>query len=273
MTKRKLQLFLVLVISHLSLNTYADGYINEYGIIFISSEDPDESPWKDKLICTPNFTSTDEKGVYQIQYIYPDQSPLTSKYLSRVKPKKQECEHSVYFPDDIEGSGTFESYYPNGKTKSQIQYEQGAMQGKLEFWHPNGLKAQESFVFHDDSSHPYKMWYSNGQLALSMKFQGENQDGFKLRWYENGQPWTAVRFEQGLMIGELKQWFRNGQLERQGQYRNGVRHGVYKSWFKNGKPEAVLTYAKGQIKEAECWNESGRMLTTKTCISQFDEEQ
>lgn len=256
-----------------SMHTFADGYINENAVIFISEEDPDQSPWKDHPQCLAKTTVTDQKGIFENQYTYQNGNLLTSIFLSTTKIKKGDCENLVHFPDDIQGNGVFETYFPNGKARSRIEYENGEYQGKLQFWLPNGLKQQESMISNGETNGEYKIWHPNGQLALSMKYKDGVQNGMKQRWYESGEPWSYVRFENDRMVGELKQWFTSGKLERQGEYKNGLRHGIYKAWFKNGKTEARLHYQFGKITSAECWNEAGKTETETSCIQKFKDEE
>ncbi|QIO07740.1 toxin-antitoxin system YwqK family antitoxin [Acinetobacter lanii] len=267
-------LFLTLTFACLApaVQTHAEGYINENMVVFVSEEDPAQSPWKEKPQCNAVSKSI-SKGLYENQYTFQNGNPLTSVFLSKTKIKSGECENLVQFPDNIQGTGVFESFYPNGKTHSRIEYQDGQYEGKLQFWFANGLKQQESQIINGMNDGDYKIWHPNGQIAMSSKYKQDIPVGMRQRWYESGDPWTYVRFDNGRMVGELKQWYRNGKLERQGQYKNGVREGVYKSWYESGKPEAELAYSHGNIKAAQCWNTSGVLKTEKSCIQSFADEQ
>lgn len=255
-----------------SMHGHANGYINENMIIFTSIEDADQDPWKDHPQCLAKTTVTEQKGIFENQYTYQNGTPLTSIFKSAKKAKTGECEIKINFPEGIQGSGVFETYFPNGKQRGRIEYQNGQYQGKLQLWFPNGLKQQESIIDQGQPNGDYKIWHPNGQLALSMKYKDGVQSGMKQRWYESGEPWSYVRFENDHMVGELKQWFTNGKLERLGEYKNGVRHGTYKAWFENGKTEAQLNYAFGKITAAQCWNESGVTQTENSCIQKFKGE-
>ncbi len=252
--------------------TSAEGYLNEYYVVFTSVMDAEDDPWKENPKCTPTTKTTNQKGIWNVQYHYANGSKLTSEYLSTIKPKAGECQTFIHLPDEITGSGTFESYFPNGKQRARIDYKNGIYNGKLQFWFPNGLKEQENMLIDELAQGDYKIWHPNGQLGLSMRYKDGVQTGTRQRWYENGEPWTEVRFENNKMVGPLKQWFRNGKLERLGNYRNGVRHGEYKVWFEDGKPEAVLNYQAGQITTAKCWNENNVQTAEKACIERFKGE-
>lgn len=276
MSKTKKFKFLILIpFSLMSLNALADGYINENMLIFTSSSDGSDDPWKEHPKCIAIIQPAETAKTWTVQYTYADNKPLTSPFITTQKPstKPNECENKIHFPDNIVGSGIFESFYPNGKKRSRIEYTDGTYQGKLEFWFANGLKEQESYVLDGSTTGDYKMWHPNGQLALSMKYKSEQVNGMKQRWYENGEPWTYVRFENGVMIGELKQWFQNQKLERQGQYRNGLRQGEYKIWFNDGTPEAILNYQAGKIISGQCWSENAKALTLKKCINNYGDEE
>ena len=258
-----------------SLYTFADGYINENMVVFTSESDGSDDPWQDHPQCTPSIQTIGSAKSWLVQYFYADQSPLTSGFITTQKPssKASECEHLVHFPDEVQGSGTFESYYPNGKLRSHIEYEDGSYHGKLIFWHANGLKEQESTMNYGIPDGEYRIWHPNGQLALSMKYKDELQNGMKQRWYADGKPWTYVRFENGVMRGELKQWFHNGKLERRGEYRNGLRQNRYEIWYEDGTPEAVLTYDAGSIVQAQCWNEAGKPRARNSCLTSYQDEE
>ncbi|OTG69466.1 hypothetical protein B9T25_02540 [Acinetobacter sp. ANC 4470] len=269
------KILLTIMISLCSLHTFAEGYINENMVVFTSSMDAEDNPWKDHPKCIPVIQNGESPKTWYVQYTYLDNTPLTSKYLTTQKPSTQqvECEHQIHFPDNMQGTEIFESFYPNGKPRSLIEYTDGIYNGKINFWFANGLKEQESNVSNGISNGEYRIWHPNGQLALSMGYKDGLQNGIKQRWYENGEPWTYVRFENSKMVGELKQWYRNGKLERLGTYRDGLRHGTYKSWYENGNSEATLNYQAGKIIDAQCWDESAKTMSTKTCRSKFSDEE
>lgn len=253
--------------------SFADGYLNEYMVLFVSQEDPDLSPWKDLPQCIAHSTPTAQKGIFENQYTYANGDALTTIFLSPHKIKNGECEHLIHFPDDIKGSGVFESYYPNGKKRSQIEYQDGYYQGKIQFWFANGLKEQESAIINGESEGDYKIWHPNGQIALSMKYKNGIESGIRQRWYQNGNPWTYATFQNNKLIGDLKMWFENGKLERQGSYRDGVRHNIYKIWYNDGQPEAVLQYNLGKISSAQCWNKTGTSFSGQACSNRYKDEQ
>lgn len=252
--------------------SFADGYLNEYMVLFVSQEDPDLSPWKDKPQCKALSTPTQHKGIFENQYVYANGNALTTIFLSNSKIKNGECEHLIHFPDGIQGSGVFESFFPNGKSRSRIAYKNGEYEGKLEFWFANGIKEQESSIINGESQGDYKIWHPNGQLAFSQNYKNGIENGLRQRWYRDGKPWTYANFQNNKLIGELKMWFENGKLERQGYYRNGVRHNSYKIWYDNGQPEAVLQYNLGKITQAQCWNEDGSQMNQQACNKLYKDE-
>ncbi|WP_171263544.1 toxin-antitoxin system YwqK family antitoxin [Acinetobacter sp. ANC 5054] len=255
-----------------SIYSFADGYLNEYMVVFVSEEDPDLSPWKNKPQCIALSTPSKQKGVFENQYTYANGNALTTIFLSPHKIKNGECENLVHFPDDLIGSGVFESYYPNGKPRSRIEYRDGSYQGKLQFWFPNGLKQQENTIIDGESEGDYKIWHPNGQIALSMKYKNGVENGLRQRWYKDGKPWTSAVFQNNKLISDLKMWFENGKLERHGYYRDGVRHNSYKIWYDDGKPEAVLQYNLGKITSAKCWKETGESFTGQSCAKRYQDE-
>lgn len=254
-----------------TMDTHAEGYLNENMVVFVSEEDPEQSPWKDQLQCKA-ISKAIGKGIFENQYTFQNGKPLTSIFLSSEKINDGECEHLVQFPEGIQGTGVFESFYPNGKTHSRIEYKNGEYNGKLQFWFANGLKQQENQIVNGQADGDYKIWHPNGQLAMSGKYKHDIPVGMRQRWYASGDPWTYVRFDQGRMVGELKQWFKNGKLERQGHYKNGLREGAYQAWYASGKPEADLVYQQGKIISAQCWSESGVLKPEKRCLQAFEDE-
>lgn len=60
-------------------------------------------------------------------------------------------------------TGTFQTWYPNGKKKIQAQYREGGLQGI------------------------YKEWYENGQLAKFHTYNKGKQEGYNVEYTEDGK--------------------------------------------------------------------------------------
>lgn len=97
-------------------------------------------------------------------------------------------------------SGTFKTYYQNGKVKSEETLKNGKKIGTCKYYAENGkLLYEESFN-------------DNGQ-----------KEGITNAFYENGQLESSYTYRNGEMHGVFKEFYENGKLKDEGKYEYGQR--------------------------------------------------
>lgn len=119
-------------------------------------------------------------------------------------------------------SGIRVEKYPNGQTKSGVEYFAGKQSGLA------------------------LGWYSDGTKQFERKYKGGEKDGLHCGWWPNGQMKFKYTFDQGIYIGELKEWYSNGQLYRQMHYDKSGQEMDLKMWMENGKIQANYVVKNGR---------------------------
>ena len=75
--KNQIKFAISICLSLSSFAIHAEGYINENMIVFTSSMDLDESPWKDHPKCIPVLQNGESPKTWAVQYTYLDHTPIT----------------------------------------------------------------------------------------------------------------------------------------------------------------------------------------------------
>jgi hypothetical protein len=73
--KNQIKFAISICLSISSLAIHAEGYINENMVVFTSSMNPDESPWKDHPKCIPVIQNGESPKTWSVQYTYLDNTP------------------------------------------------------------------------------------------------------------------------------------------------------------------------------------------------------
>ncbi|HAN17558.1 MAG: hypothetical protein A2X13_03080 [Bacteroidetes bacterium GWC2_33_15] len=103
----------------------------------------------------------------------------------------------VYIPgDDLKITGTFSNgkkvgtwkYFLNEYLISEMNYENGVLQG------------------------PSKGYYKNGQLACELNYKSDKRDGTRTSYYQNGSIKEIINYNNGNQQGEYKSYSPDGKL-------------------------------------------------------------
>jgi len=131
-----------------------------------------------------SYTST---GVKIEEANYKNDTLHGKRVIFDENEKPQTIEHY----DMGEFVGIFQTLYPNGQTKLEGQYTNGAMNGE------------------------WKKYYKNGQLMEVVKFENNEENGPFVEYHENGKLKTEGNYLEGdNEDGLLKIYDQNGELEK-----------------------------------------------------------
>jgi len=95
------------------------------------------------------------------------------------------------------------------KMKSRLRYKKGVLQGKSEYWYPNG---KQEAVKH----------YANGKLSGTLE-----------EWFNDGNPKKKEEWLNGKRHGEWQTWKEDGKPKQAGICENGTDVEVY-DFYKDG---------------------------------------
>ncbi|MCC7171875.1 MAG: hypothetical protein IT459_15630 [Planctomycetes bacterium] len=117
----------------------------------------------------------------------------------------------------------------------------GAIDGPVTLWHPDGTKRGEGRYEHSTRVGPWVFWHENGQLRWQGTYVEGELDGRELAWFENGQLQLECTWKDGKREGVFAQWHENGRLAAQGEYRRGRREGRFHYYRADGTVDEALT--------------------------------
>ena len=192
-----------------------------------------------------------------------------------------------------EGVSTW--WYSTGPKRSEINYKDGLMHGKLlvfgadqqptvkavyvdgrrlvsktEVYPKGGQKMSEgSYLAPAESIETYYDWWN---LAIRTAPAAQEGPGVKhgpwTYWHANGKVRMQGEYKEDLPVGKFTWWFENGQKQAEGEYVEGRQQGIWIGWHPNGMKKYKGDYDDGtQAGTWMVWKEDGR----RTEIHEYNE--
>ncbi|MDR1172249.1 MAG: toxin-antitoxin system YwqK family antitoxin [Bacteroidales bacterium] len=179
--------------------------------------------------------------------------------------------YSGYFKDD-KPVGEMKRYYPTGKVRVIMNYDNNSTKARAMFFWQNGEPAAEGNYVgtRRDSVWLYYSYYTKA-VSHRAEYMAGKHHGKEQSFYPNGKVAEETIWENDLKNGPWKQFFENGQLkstctyvndkldglfttyfldgtkEIEGLYRNDTPDGEWKRYDEKGKPVSTVKYANGTI--------------------------
>ena len=148
------------------------------------------------LLCTGGFFAQDSQLDLRISTTGDKQNPIIIKthYL-----KGTQIKH-----------GKQTKTAPNGTLLFEANYYNGAYDGNVKSYYPDGTLQEERF-------------YQEGKKQGMQKF-----------YHANGKLLSEQNFSDGKEEGEGKKYYDNGTLKEEFAYQKGIRNGIRKEYHKQG---------------------------------------
>ncbi len=141
-------------------------------------------------------------------------------WLSFTPDKKRVVEKGFYIngiKNDI-----WITYYPSGKVKHEITYQNGKPVGHAKFYYDSGVVSEEGFWNIDHWEGKYNYYHTNGQLAYDWNYNKKGKrTGKQKYYYENGNVKYTGVWQNGKTTGALKIYNDSGLLVSERIYENG----------------------------------------------------
>jgi len=118
--------------------------------------------------------------------------------------------------------GTWRSYWPTGKVKSEVAYEMGRPKGDYTMYYPDGKVEEKGTWDLDRNTGKFQRYHPNGKLAQDFVFNEFGvRDGVQRYYHENGQLEVEVTIKEGREEGTLKRFYANGETQQVAQFNGG----------------------------------------------------
>ena len=181
------------------------------------------------------INQTDAKGQRQGYWIIKGSMIDDHAY----KPESK-VEEGIYL--DNRKNGLWKKYWPNGKVRSEINYDHGKPQGE------------------------YKLYYENGKLEEHSTWTNSKNTGAFKRYYENGNPQQDFLFaDNGKRNGLQKYFHDNGKLAMEVNIVNGQESGVMRRYNPDGSIAEEKTFENGVLKQGS--NKKYKVTETPSVVA------
>jgi len=134
-----------------------------------------------------------------------------------VKSEEGRFEHGIR-------TGIWKAYFPSGKIKSLITYQNGKPNGYAKFYYENGNVSEEGIWKENKWVGDYKYYHPNGNPAYEWKYS-----------------------DSGKRTGVQKYYHENGKIMIEGEWKEGKENGTIREFDKNGNLIAEKTFNDGQL--------------------------
>ena len=98
--------------------------------------------------------------------------------------------------------GLVKTYFPNGKTESEIFYVNKIREGAAKFYYENGNIRQEFSYINGKVDGLVKEYYENGKLKLTYNIENGKKEGRVSMFKEDGTFLTDIPYERGKRVIE-----------------------------------------------------------------------
>ena len=174
------------------------------------------------------------------------------------------------------------AYWENGNLQSELNYDDGKLNGKAIWYHANGEKEQEVYYLNNKLDGPLTRWYANGNIEtesfykdgrLEGKSISYNEKGRKvveevyvndtlngpyLVFHDGGNPKIEGFYEDGFYTGRWVYYNHLGKIVGVGNFERGA--GIQKAWWPNGKLRREINYLNNLKNGEERWfDEKGKL--------------
>jgi len=153
------------------------------------------------------------------------------------------------FDDEGEKTGKWFWLYENGKTKSEVVFEKGKLNGTyLQYFKGGGLNYSANYV-DGEIDGEYKLYNERGALSAIKHFDKGTLDGEYKTFHDNGENYMDyfIPYKDGEINGLVKQYHLNGVESYQCNYVDGKKVGSEKQYHKNGQLISDVNYEAGII--------------------------
>lgn len=143
--------------------------------------------------------------------------------------------------------GLFTYYFPSGKVKSILNYDDKGNANAEIFWENSNPHAKGTYNAAKQRINTWHIYFEDGTLFAIINYKNGKTDGLVTMYYPGG---LAKVFEANYMDGKLegyyKKYFKGNRLQEEGPCVNGLKHGYWKHYTPEGLIEEEGTYVNGR---------------------------
>lgn len=172
------------------------------------------------------------------------------------------------FKDD-KPQGRFYFYYPSGKTKAVVDYENNGKLARSVMFHESGEVMGKGKYVNEKKDSVWTYYDRKGLISMKETYDNGKLNGEKIIYYapkKNGEERIAeiTHFKNGMAHGEWKQFFINGTVKAEGEFVDGNYDGTVTYYHPNGNKSSVKRYKNAVLHGWQrAFDENGKQLDEK----------
>ncbi len=144
--------------------------------------------------------------------------------------------------------GLWRKYYDNDTLFSEGYYKKGKHSGTFHTFYKNG-KPQSVLNFQGLTEISFaELFYDSGILMAKGKYIDKIKDSLWTYFDEEGKKNSEEIYKNGVKEGIWKVYHQNGQLSQQVTYKNGNKNGPFIEFFDSGKKKIEGIMVNGEFK-------------------------
>jgi|688.fasta_scaffold00765_15 antitoxin component YwqK of YwqJK toxin-antitoxin module len=142
--------------------------------------------------------------------------PKGHRVITRRQYGKAPEEVSLELNGELDGQCLL--YYPNGKLKMEVFYQQGQLHGPSTYYSKSGQILSKSWFKQGKQVGESKWYYASGSLYGIQRYENGLWDGKQEYYYEDGKPKTELWYKKGKLIKKALTWYPEGQLKNSREF-------------------------------------------------------
>ncbi|MBN1339178.1 MAG: toxin-antitoxin system YwqK family antitoxin [Bacteroidales bacterium] len=185
------------------------------------------------------------------------------------------------FVDDVKQGFTY-YYYPNGKLKEEVYFEEGLEEGtgrqyalsdgrviKLKYYKKGFVYDIENINRMDKAGlrqGPWKYFYENGNVRVEGEYKNGLEHGYFKEYTEDGNLISTSKFVDGILqedVSELakldikREYYPDGKVKIMASFKDGVAEGVRREYSEEGDIIKGFVFIKGNVVGEGITNDEG----------------
>lgn len=143
------------------------------------------------------------------------------------------------------GNGQMVTKYPNGKKYSEYTYKNGEIEGRYNYYYPDGTLLATRFYKHGLLDSTFTNYYHGGKIRTEGQYLLGEKTGMYKYYNADGKLYYTETYKFNKTNGQTIFYFPNGKIETESTMRDGERHGIYKRYAEDGSLMYQLRYEDG----------------------------
>jgi antitoxin component YwqK of YwqJK toxin-antitoxin module len=158
--------------------------------------------------------------------------------------------------------GVFEEFYPDGRTKKVVNYQNGMLHGDFFEFSKEGEVLLSGSYFQGEKSGDWFVYRSDGSIKSEYSYQNNALDGLSTAYYPSGQVAERIPFKMGEINGVYESFYPDGRPKQRVAFVDGQEQGEFTQFFADGKLAVLANFSQGVLEGIwEDYDDQGRLLS------------